>query len=62
MSTLYIPLTAVAFGVILRFFDVAVIGGGIAGLSTALALKRGRLTVRIRGERASCAARTVRAG
>jgi hypothetical protein len=34
---------------------------GRAGISV-LALKRGRLTVRIRGEKASCAARTVRAG
>jgi hypothetical protein len=34
---------------------------GRAGISV-LALKRGRLTVRIRGESASCAARTVRAG
>jgi hypothetical protein len=36
-------------------------GKGRAGIKV-LALKRGRLTVRIRGERASCAARTVRAG
>jgi hypothetical protein len=36
-------------------------GKGRAGINV-LALKRGRLTVRIRGERASCAARTVRAG
>ena len=34
---------------------------GRAGINV-LALERGRLTVRIRGERASCAARTVRAG
>jgi concanavalin A-like lectin/glucanase superfamily protein len=36
-------------------------GKGRAGIKV-LALKRGRLTVRISGERASCAARTVRAG
>jgi hypothetical protein len=34
---------------------------GRAGINV-LALERGRLTLRIRGERASCAARTVRAG
>ena len=34
---------------------------GRAGINV-LALERGRLTVRIRGERASCAVRTVRAG
>ena len=36
-------------------------GKGRAGISV-LATARGRLTVRVRGDRASCAARTVRAG